>query len=295
MAQNKNRLTISFEFFPPKTAEMEATLWRSIEHLAPLDPAFVSVTYGADGSTRDRTHNIVTRILSETRLTPAAHLTCVGATREEIDTIARRYWDAGVRHLVALRGDPPHGSGKYQPCAGGYPYAADLVEGLMKVGAFDISVAAYPEVHPDAPSPQFDLVNLKRKVDAGATRAITQFFFDIDRYLRFRDRCAAAAIGVEIVPGLLPVTNFARTLTFAAACGATVPAWLAERFDGLDNDPTTRQLIAASTAIEQVETLRRHGVSHFHFYTLNRYELAYAICHALGVRPERAHPAAQAS
>jgi len=294
VAQNKNHLTISFEFFPPKTAEMEATLWRSIQHLAPLDPAFVSVTYGADGSTRDRTHNIVTRILRETHLTPAAHLTCVGATREEIDAIAQRYWDAGVRHLVALRGDPPQGVGKYQPHPGGYPYAAELVQGLKQVGDFDISVAAYPEVHPDAPSPQFDLVNLKRKCDAGAKRAITQFFFDIERYLRFRDRCAAAAISVEVVPGLLPVSNFARTLTFAAACGTSVPPWLAERFEGLDDDPTTRQLIAASTAIEQVETLRKHGVEHFHFYTLNRYELVYAICHALGVRPERARPTAQA-
>jgi methylenetetrahydrofolate reductase (NADH) len=301
MALNKDRLTISFEFFPPKTAQMEETLWRSIQHLAPLDPAFVSVTYGADGSTRDRTHNIVTRILRETTLTPAAHLTCVGATRPQIDAIARRYWDAGVRHLVALRGDPPQGAGKYEPHAGGYAYAADLVAGLRQVADFDISVAAYPEVHPDAPSPQFDLVNLKRKVDAGAKRAITQFFFDIERYLRFRDRCAAAAIGVEIVPGLLPVSNFARTLSFAAACGASVPPALAERFEGLDDDPTTRQLIAASTAIEQVKALRRHGVEHFHFYTLNRSELVYAICHELGVRPERvaaqpaAGPVAQAS
>jgi methylenetetrahydrofolate reductase (NADPH) len=287
MAQNRNRLTVSFEFFPPKTAEMEETLWRSIQHLAPLDPAFVSVTYGADGSTRDRTHNIVTRILRETTLTPAAHLTCVGATREDIDAIARRYWEEGVRHLVALRGDPSTRGARYEPHPGGYPYAAELVEGLKRVADFDVSVAAYPEVHPEAPSPQFDLVNLKRKVDAGAKRAITQFFFDIERYLRFRDRCAAAAIGVEIVPGLLPVTNFARTLAFAAACGASVPPSLAERFEGLDDDPTTRQLIAASTAIEQVETLRRHGVEHFHFYTLNRYELTYAICHALGIRPER--------
>jgi methylenetetrahydrofolate reductase (NADPH) len=295
VAFNKNRLTVSFEFFPPKTPEMEATLWRSIQHLAPLDPAFVSVTYGADGSTRDRTHNIVTRILRETHLTPAAHLTCVGATRGEIDEIARRYWETGVRHLVALRGDPPAGSGRYAPHPEGYPYAAELVQGLRGVGDFDISVAAYPEVHPDAPSPQFDLVNLKRKVDAGAKRAITQFFFDIERYLRFRDRCAAAAIGVEIVPGLLPVTNFARTLQFAAACNASVPPALAERFEGLDDDPTTRQLIAASAAIEQVETLRRHGVEHFHFYTLNRHELTYAICHALGIRPERTPAAAKAS
>lgn len=296
MARNKNDLRVSFEFFPPKTPEMEATLWRSIQHLAPLEPNFVSVTYGADGSTRDRTHNIVTRILRETRLTPAAHLTCVGATRAEIDAIARRYWDAGVRHLVALRGDPPQGAGRYTPYPGGYAYAADLVGGLRRIADFDISVAAYPEVHPEAPSPQFDLVNLKRKVEAGATRAITQFFFDVDRYLRFRDRCAAAAISVEIVPGLLPVTNFARALAFAKACGTSVPAELAERFEGLDEDPLTRQLIAASVAIEQVETLRRHGVQQFHFYTLNRHELTFAICHALGIRPERPPvAAAQAS
>jgi methylenetetrahydrofolate reductase (NADH) len=287
MALNKDRLTISFEFFPPKTPQMEETLWRSIQHLAPLDPAFVSVTYGADGSTRDRTHNVVTRILRETHLTPAAHLTCVGATREEIDAIARRYWDAGVRHLVALRGDPPQGAGKYQPHAGGYAYAADLVEGLRKVGDFDISVAAYPEVHPEAPNPLFDLDNLKRKLDAGASRAITQFFFDVSRFLRFRDLAAAAGIHAPIVPGILPITRFPQLQRFASRCGASVPTWLVERFDGLDDDLETRQMIAASVAIEQVRTLQAEGVDNFHFYTLNRSELTFAICHALGVRPKR--------
>lgn len=277
-------LRVSFEFFPPKTEKMEATLWRSVQNLAPLSPSFVSVTYGADGSTRDRTHNVVVRVLRETDLSPAAHLTCVGASREDIDYIARRYWQEGVRHIVALRGDPPQGQETYVPHPGGYSYAADLVAGLKEVADFEISVAAYPEVHPEAPDADFDLDNLKRKVEAGATRAITQFFFDTDSYLRFRDRCGAAGIAVEIVPGILPVTNFARLCTFADACGAAVPAWLAERFEGLDDDPTTRQLIAANTAIEQVSRLYDHGVRDFHFYTLNRHELTKAICHALGIR-----------
>lgn len=281
-----NDLRVSFEFFPPKTEKMEETLWRSVRNLEPLAPSFVSVTYGADGSTRDRTHNVVMRVLRETALRPAAHLTCVGASREEIDHIARRYWEEGVRHIVALRGDPPQDAAGYTPHPHGYAYACDLVEGLKRVADFEISVAAYPEVHPEAPDPDFDLDNLKRKVDAGATRAITQFFFDADRYLRFRERCARAGIAVEIVPGILPVTNFARLCTFAEACGASVPDWLAERFAGLDDDPTTRQLIAANTAIEQVSRLYEHGVRDFHFYTLNRYELTKAICHALGIRPE---------
>ncbi|MBT8131889.1 MAG: methylenetetrahydrofolate reductase [NAD(P)H], partial [Gammaproteobacteria bacterium] len=263
---------------------MEATLWRSVEHLEPLQPQFVSVTYGADGSTRDRTHKVVVRVLRETGLTPAAHLTCVDSTREEIDAIAQDYWDAGVRHIVALRGDPPKGADHYDPCPGGYAYAADLVAGLKKIADFEISVAAYPEVHPEAPSSDFDLDNLKRKLDAGANRAITQFFFDTDYFLRFRDRCIKAGIDVDLVAGILPVTNFTRLLDFSKACGATVPQWLHERFAGLDDDPTTRQLIAASTAIEQVNRLNEHGVQHFHFYTLNRYELTKAICHALGVR-----------
>lgn len=278
-------LRVSFEFFPPKTEKMEETLWRSVRNLEPLAPSFVSVTYGADGSTRDRTHNVVMRVLRETALRPAAHLTCVGASRAEIDYIARRYWEEGVRHLVALRGDPPQGDKRYTPHPEGYAYACDLVEGLKRVADFEISVAAYPEVHPEAPDPQFDLDYLKRKVDAGASRAITQFFFDADCYLRFRDQCAAAGIAVEIVPGILPVTNFARLQTFAKACGASVPEWLAQRFAGLDDDPTTRQLIAANTAIEQVSRLYEHGVRDFHFYTLNRHELTKAICHALGIRP----------
>lgn len=287
---DQRELRVSFEFFPPKTEKMEQTLWRSVQNLEPLAPTFVSVTYGADGSTRDRTHNVVVRVLRETSLRPAAHLTCVGASRAEIDDIARRYWEAGVRHIVALRGDPPQGSDHYEPHPQGYPYAADLVEGLLRVADFEVSVAAYPEVHPEAPGARFDLDNLKRKVDAGASRAITQFFFDTDCYLKFRDRCAAAGIDVAIVPGILPVTNFARLLSFAGMCGTNVPGWLHERFEGLDDDPTTRQLIAANTAIEQVNRLHEHGVRDFHFYTLNRYELTKAICHALGIRPAAADP-----
>lgn len=282
---NTRDLRISFEFFPPKTDKMEETLWRSVQHLEPLEPTFVSVTYGADGSTRDRTHNVVSRVLRETNLIPAAHLTCVGATREEIDDVARRYWEAGVRHIVALRGDPPAGATSYKPHPGGYAYATDLVAGLKRIADFEISVAAYPESHPEAPDPRFDLDNLKRKLDAGANRAITQFFFDPDCYLRFRDRCTDAGIDVNIVAGILPVTNFSRLKSFSSACGATVPDWLCERFEGLDDDPTTRQLIAANTAIEQVNRLYEHGVRDFHFYTLNRYELTKAICHMLGVRP----------
>jgi methylenetetrahydrofolate reductase (NADPH) len=265
---------------------MEATLWHSIDRLAILHPQFVSVTYGADGSTRERTHNAVQRIITETELTPAPHLTCVGASRGEIDDIAREYWDMGVRHLVALRGDAPKGSGKYVPHPDGYAYAADLVEGLRKVGDFDISVAAYPEVHPDAPDAAFDLDNLKRKLDAGASRAITQFFFDPDVFLDFRDRCAAAGITSPIVPGILPITRFPQLERFAAACGATVPDWLRDWFAGLDDDAETRQMIAASIAIDVVRRLEAEGIDEFHFYTLNRAELAFAICHALGVRPK---------
>ncbi|RMF95460.1 MAG: methylenetetrahydrofolate reductase [Gammaproteobacteria bacterium] len=279
---------VSFEFFPPRTPEMEAVLWASVQRLAPLAPRFVSVTYGADGSTRDRTHRIVARVLRETDLVCAPHLTCVGASRDEIDAIARRYWDEGVRHIVALRGDPPQGCDRYEPYPGGYAYAADLVAGLRRVADFDISVAAYPEVHPEAPSPEFDLDNLKRKLDAGASRAITQFFFDAELFLRFRDRCVAAGIDAPIVPGILPITRFKQTLRFAQMCGASVPPWLHERFAGLDDDDDTRRLIAANTAIELVTTLQRHGVQDFHFYTLNRAELSYAICHSLGLRPRAA-------
>jgi len=277
-------VTVSFEFFPPNDAAMEQTLWASIQRLAPLAPRFVSVTYGADGSTRERTHNIVTRILRETPLIPAPHLTCVGAPRGEILDVARAYWDAGVRHIVALRGDAPAGQSQYTPHPHGFAYAVDLVQGLKSVGDFDISVAAYPEVHPEAPSARFDLDNLRAKIDAGANRAITQFFFDTDKYLRFRDECAAAGITAQIVPGILPITRFPQMLRFAQRCGASVPDWLAHRFDGLDDDPDTRRLIAASFAIEQVRRLQEHGVQEFHFYTLNRSELTVAICHALGVR-----------
>lgn len=279
---------VSFEFFPPKSAAMEATLWQSIERLAPLAPRFVSVTYGADGSTRDRTHVIVTRLVRETGLRAAPHLTCIGASQGEVLDIARRYHDEGIRHLVALRGDPPAGQVRYQPHPGGFAYAADLVAGLRRIGDFDISVAAYPDVHPEAPDAAFDLDNLKRKFDAGATRAITQFFFDIDSFLRFRDRCAAAGISGTLVPGLLPIGRFSQMLGFAERCGTPVPAWLHQRFEGLDEDPETRQMIAASVAIELVGRLRRHGVSEFHFYTLNRAELTYAICYALGLRPRTA-------
>jgi methylenetetrahydrofolate reductase (NADPH) len=281
-------IQVSFEFFPPGDAAMEATLWTSVQRLAPFAPRFVSVTYGADGSTRERTHNVVTRIQRETALTGAPHLTCVGASRAEVLEIARAYWAQGIRHIVALRGDPPAGSSQYVPHPDGFAYGADLVAGLRSVADFDISVAAYPETHPEAASSAADLDNLKRKVDAGATRAITQFFFDTDAYLRFRDRCVAAGIGVSIVPGILPITRFPQVTRFAARCGASVPEWLAERFAGLDDDPDTRRLIAANVAIEQVSRLKRHGVSEFHFYTLNRAELSYAICHALGLRPQPA-------
>jgi len=284
-------VTVSFEFFPPNDEAMEKTLWASIQRLAPLAPRFVSVTYGADGSTRERTHNVVTRILRETALTPAPHLTCVGAPRGEILDIARAYRDAGVRNIVALRGDTPAGQACYVPHAEGFAYAADLVHGLKSAGDFDISVAAYPEVHPEAPSAEFDLDVLRAKLDAGANRAITQFFFDTDKYLRFRDRCVAAGITAPIVPGILPITRFPQMLRFARRCGASVPDWLAHRFDGLDDDPETRRMIAASVAIDQVHRLQAHGVNEFHFYTLNRAELTVAICHALGVRA----PAARAA
>ena len=280
-----NKPSVSFEFFPPSTDKMEATMWQSIDRLAALEPSFVSVTYGADGSTRERTHNAVARILKETRLRAVPHLTCIGASRGEIDDIAREYWDMGIRHLVALRGDAPKDADHYEPHPDGYAYAADLVEGLKKVGDFEISVAAYPEVHPEAPNAEFDLENLKRKLDAGASNAITQFFFDTDVFLNFRDRCAAAGIDAPIVPGILPITRFPQLERFAAACGASVPDWLREWFDGLEDDAQTRQMIAATVAIEQVRRLQTEGISQFHFYTLNRSELAFAICHALGVRP----------
>ncbi|HEV2303434.1 MAG TPA: methylenetetrahydrofolate reductase [Stellaceae bacterium] len=278
---------VSFEFFPPKTAEMEAKLWQAIERLAPLGPRFVSVTYGAGGSTRERTHACVKRIRAETRLEPAAHLTCVAASREEIDEVAHEYWQAGVRHIVALRGDPPAGAEGYAPHPGGYAYAADLVEGLARIAPFEISVAAYPETHPEAASPDFDLDNLKRKIDSGASRAITQYFFEVEFYLRFRDRAAAKGIAVPIVPGILPVSNFAQVRKFSALCGASIPSWMAGHFDGLDDDPDTRRLVAASLAAEECRRLHAEGVHEFHFYTLNRADLIVAICHLLGVRAAR--------
>jgi len=287
-------IDVSFEFFPPNDAAMEATLWRSVERLAPLAPRFVSVTYGADGSTRERTHKLITRIQRETQLTAAPHLTCIGAPRAEILAIAEQYWQEGIRHIVALRGDPPREAQGYVPHADGFAYASDLVAGLKSVADFDICVAAYPEVHPEAASAQFDLDNLKRKIDAGASRAITQFFFDTAAFCRFREACARERIDATIVPGILPITRFAQVCSFAARCGAGIPAWMHKRFAGLDDDAETRRLIAAAVAIEQVQTLVREGVREFHFYTLNRAELSYAICHALGVRPSVAAPQALA-
>jgi methylenetetrahydrofolate reductase (NADPH) len=280
-------LSVSFEFFPPKTAAMEETLWAAIRRLAPLRPQFVSVTYGAGGSTRERTHATVVRILSETGLTPAAHLTCVGSTSAEVDEVARRYWDAGVRHIVALRGDAPEGQG-YAPHPGGYAYAVDLVGGLRRIAEFEISVAAYPETHPEARSADADIDNLKRKIDAGATRAITQYFFDPAVYFRFLERVRKAGITVPVVPGIMPVMNFSQTAKFSKACGASVPAWLARLFEGLDEDADTRKLVAATVVAEQVRALHAGGVREFHFYTLNRADLAFAICHILGVRPAMA-------
>lgn len=278
-------LGVSFEFFPPKTEKMEAQLWESIQTLAPLGPRFVSVTYGAGGSTRERTHATVARIQRETSLAAAAHLTCVEATRAEIDAVAEEYWAAGVRHIVALRGDPPVMGTRFQPHPEGYANAAELVAGLKRLHPFEISVAAYPELHPDSGTQQVDLDNLKRKLDAGATRAITQFFFSPDCFFRFRDAAAAAGIHSEIVPGILPVSNVAQTRKFAGLCGAEIPEWMDRLFEGLDAMPAARQLVAATLAAELCRKLYAGGVRHFHFYTLNRAELAYAICHLLGLRP----------
>lgn len=276
---------VSFEFFPPKTEKLMASLWTTVERLAPLAPSFISVTYGAGGSTRERTHETVQRISRETNLAAAAHLTCIDATSDEIDEIARGYWANGIRHIVALRGDPPNGDGAYQPTKGGYDYAVDLVTGLKRVANFDISVAAYPETHPEAPNSQFDLDNLKAKIDAGASRAITQFFFDPEVFLRFRDRVGTAGITVPLVPGIMPVTNFASVRRFSDLCGTAVPDWLGRSFEGLDDDPETRKLVAATIAGQQCQILQAHGVDDFHFYTLNRADLTYAICHLLGLRP----------
>jgi methylenetetrahydrofolate reductase (NADPH) len=278
-----NAPDVSFEFFPPKSDEAEIKLWDVIRTLEPLKPRFVSVTYGAGGTTRERTHSTVKRIKNETGLQAAAHLTCVGASRDEIKEIAQSYWDAGVRHIVALRGDAPPGE-QYTPHPQGYAYADTLVKGLREIGDFEISVAAYPETHPEARSEQADLEHLQRKLDAGATRAITQFFFEVDTYLRFVEKARKAGIKAEIVPGILPVSNFAQLTRFASMCGASVPDWLGKLFDGLDERPDQRNLIAAVIAAEQCRLLMLAGVKQFHFYTLNRAELTQAICHILGIR-----------
>ena len=279
LAEVQGQINVSFEFFPPRTSEMEQTLWNSIDRLSNLKPKFVSVTYGANSGERDRTHSIIKGIKDRTGLEAAPHLTCIDATPDELRTIARDYWNNGIRHIVALRGDLPPGSGKPEM------YASDLVTLLKEVADSDISVAAYPEVHPEAKSAQADLLNLKRKVDAGANRAITQFFFDVESYLRFRDRCVSAGIDVEIIPGILPVSNFKQAKKFADMTNVRIPAWMAQMFDGLDDDAETRKLVGANIAMDMVKILSREGVKDFHFYTLNRAEMSYAICHTLGVRP----------
>ncbi|HCR4054938.1 MULTISPECIES: methylenetetrahydrofolate reductase [Proteus] len=282
LAELDGQIQVSFEFFPPRTQEMENTLWQSLARLNTLKPSFVSVTYGANSGERDRTHAIIKDIKERTGLEAAPHLTCIDACREELQHIAQDYWQSGIRHIVALRGDLPDNSQKPDM------YTVDLVRLLKDVGDFDISVAAYPEVHPEAKSAQADLINLKKKVDAGANRAITQFFFDVESYLRFRDRCVSTGIDVEIVPGILPVTNFKQLKRFAGLTNVKIPGWMHKMFDGLDNDPETRALVGASIAIDMVKILSREGVKDFHFYTLNRSELTYAICHTLGVRPQLA-------
>ena len=278
-------LNVSFEFFPPKTEKMEEQLWSAIETLTPLAPKFVSVTHGAGGSTRERTHNTVARIAKETPLAAAAHLTCVAASKAEIDEVADAYWEAGVRHIVALRGDPPEAGTKFVAHPEGYQGAAELVEGLRKRHPFEISVAAYPETHPDASCAQSDIDNLKRKLDAGATRAITQFFFEPETFFRFRDTAAAAGITADIIPGIMPVSNFAAVQRMSAMCNTDVPGWMGKLFEGLDDLPAARQLVSATLAAELCRKLYAGGVRDFHFYTLNRAELSYAICHLLGLRP----------
>lgn len=287
------RPSVSFEFFPPKNEEMEVALWDSVRRLEPLGPSFVSVTYGAGGSTRERTHATVKRMVEETALKPAAHLTCVSASKDEVDEVIRSYWDAGVRHVVALRGDPAGGLGtSYEPHPQGYHQTSDLVAGLKRIGAFEVTVSAYPEKHPEAPSLDADIDALKKKVDAGATRAITQFFFDNDVYFRYLDKVRAAGIEIPILPGIVPVQNFKQTANFARKTGASVPQWLADRFDGLEDDAATRRLVAAAVCAEQVLDLIDRGVSDLHFYTMNKADLVYAICHLVGLKPEK--PAAQA-
>jgi methylenetetrahydrofolate reductase (NADPH) len=279
-------IEVSFEFFPPKSEKMAETLWHSVETLKPLGPRFASVTYGAGGSTRERTHQQVVRIQNEAGIPAAAHLTCVQATREEVDEVARHYWAEGIRHIVALRGDAPDGSGKYAPHPGGYANAVELIAGLRKVADFEISVAAYPEVHPDSPDAQADIANLKAKFDAGATRAITQFFFDPKCFFEFRDKAAAAGIHGEIVPGIMPVLSFAAVQRMSTLCGTAIPDWMEGLFEGLDDRPEARQLVSATIAAELCRRLYAGGVRQFHFYTLNRAELSYAICHMLGLRPK---------
>jgi methylenetetrahydrofolate reductase (NADPH) len=287
--EDRPPIAVSFEFFPPKTEQMEFTLWTAVRRLAPLKPEFVSVTYGAGGSTRERTHATVARLLRETGLKPAAHLTCVDASRAEVDSVIRAYWDAGVRHIVALRGDPPGGLGaRYEPHPEGYAGSADLVRGIKAIGDFEVSVSAYPEKHPESPSLDADIDILKAKVEAGATRAITQFFFDNAHYYRYLDKVRARGIGIPVTPGIIPIHNFAQVSGFAAKCGASIPRRIAERFEGLDRDEETTRLVAATVAAEQVMDLAAQGVDHFHFYTLNRANLVYAICHLLGLRPQPA-------
>ncbi|EGF94281.1 5,10-methylenetetrahydrofolate reductase [Brevundimonas diminuta] len=288
---NRSAVNVSFEFFPPKSDEAEANLWKAIRRLEPLNPAFVSVTYGAGGSTRERTHRTVQRIISETTLRPAAHLTCVEASRAEVDEVIEGYKAIGVDHIVALRGDPPGSAGiggAYTPRADGYANATELTAAIASIGGFEVTVGAYPEKHPESPSIDHDIEVLKAKVDAGATRAVTQFFFDIEAFLRFRDRVRAAGVTIPLIPGVMPVSNFAGLKRMTAACGAALPDWLAGHFDGLDDDPETRKLLAASIAAETCARLQEEGFSDFHFYTLNRAELVYAICRVLGVRETKA-------
>lgn len=289
--ENANPVRVSFEFFPPKTDEAEANLWKAVRRLEPLNPAFVSVTYGAGGSTRERTHRTVQRMLTETTLKPAAHLTCVEASRDEVDQVIHDYKTIGVDHIVALRGDPPNGAGiggAYQPRPDGYANATELAQAIQRIGGFQTSVGVYPEQHPESPSIDHDIDVLKAKIDAGATRALSQFFFDIDAFLRFRDRIRAAGVTIPLIPGIMPVSNFAGLQRMSASCGASVPAWLAAHFDGLDDDPETRKLLAASVAAETCARLQEEGFSDFHFYTLNRADLVYAICRVLGVREQKA-------
>ena len=277
---------VSFEFFPPKTEEMETQLWKAIKRLEPLSPSFVSVTYGAGGSTRDRTHATIQRLIAETSLKPAAHLTCVAATKREIDEIVRRYWVAGVRHIVALRGDMPEPGVAYEAHPQGYASTPDLVEGIRSLAAFQVTVSCYPEKHPDSPSYEHDLDLLKRKVDAGASRAITQFCFSADALARYRDRCDRWGISVPIVPGLMPTTNFKGIARMAARCGASIPAWLASLYEGLEHDLESRRIVASAVLAEQVTELHAHGFEQFHFYTLNQADLTYATCRILGLAPK---------